>query len=229
MNIARVGGLACWCALGWAQEQEVDLTLAAPPSVATLVSAAGITEAEAISVRGVLQFHRGSAQRDFAGRVEARYKALIKVIGTGGLERYQEFRLKGQAFTPANARYRANSVQRRTDSGEAGAADTSVNLLTRESIAELSTLGIIDSTEAETLLEQLGGFRTDREAMYARWDEEKDALLAAEEGLELTETQRDAVIKADRQAVRFSLLAQRRGEGLKILREQALPTSQATR
>lgn len=229
MNIARVGGLACWCALGWAQEQEVDLTLADPPSVATLMTAAGITEAEAISVRGLLQFHRASMQLGFAAHVEARSKALIGVIGVDGLEHYQEFRLKGQAATPANARYRANSVQRRADSGEAGAADSSVNLLTQESIAELSTLGIIDATEAETLLGQLGGFRTDRAAMYARWDEEKEGLLAAKEGLELTEAERDAVIEADRLAVRYSLLAQRRGEGLKILREQVFPTSQATR
>ena len=95
-----------------------------------------------------------------------------------------------------------------------------MNLLTAESVRELLRLEVISEAQAQGLLETLGGYRRQREALFAQWDAEKDGLLIAAE-LGLSESQRAAVLEADRLAIRFSLMAQRRGEGDKLLRESS--------
>lgn len=214
------GFLGLWLSLGLvsASAQVVDLKLPDPPEASALASAVGLTEAQAESARAVLMGHREGAQAAYLEFQQSRYKALVTSIGSEAMEKYEDFRLKGQAFTPGNAAYRTDSQQRRVDSGEAGGADASVNLLTRESVAELATAGVIDETQAQALLAELGSFRTQREALYARWDAEKDALLVSA-ALGLSESQRAGVIEADRLVMRFALMQQRRDEGQKLLRE----------
>ena len=124
MNVRRcLGhwlGLGLTLALGVAEAQELDLTLPDPPSVETLKTAAELTDAQATSVREVLAFHRGSAQDAYRDFQQARHGELAALIGGEAMQVYEDFRLKGQAFIPANAAYRRNSQQRRVAVGRSG-------------------------------------------------------------------------------------------------------------
>ncbi|MDE0002114.1 MAG: hypothetical protein OXQ29_05435 [Rhodospirillaceae bacterium] len=210
---------------GAVRGQSLDVTLADPPSANALRAAAGLSYDDAVSVRGLLAFHRGHSQETFDAFLEARYKGLVALVGAEVMMLYDEFRLKGQALNSDNAAYRADSRQRRASAGEGGGANASVNLLTRQTVDSLLTRNIISEVQARAMLQLLGDYRVQREALYARWDGEKNSLLAADESLDLSDNQRQAVIDADRLAIRAGLLHGRQGEGLKRLRGVELPSS----
>ena len=209
------------------------IELAEPASINAIRAAGHLNREQATAVREALIKHRVQAGTDLARFIARRQQSILAIISEEALTAYIESRLQGQVKSVSEnvdyvedslARRRArNAPTRRSTSDETPPAqtDTSVNLLTRDTVGSLSEEGIIDAQQAQSLLVLLRSLRADRQALFERWDLEKDAIFL---DLGLDERQREDLIAADRLIVTAGDLHRRQAEGAALLEAKTQPS-----